>query len=113
MSSKVFLILLMFMATILLISSEVAPDDAYQNFDKTDGKRSANGVDESKYWRGGYGDYGGWRGGGWRGGYGGGRGGYGGWRGGYGGGRGGYGGWGGGFGPNEHNEAGIDASPHN
>lgn len=37
MSSKVLLVLLMFLATILLISSEVAPDDAYQNFDKTDG----------------------------------------------------------------------------
>ena len=55
--------------------------------------------------------------GGGRGGYGGGRGGYGGGRGGYGGGRGGYGGGRGGgrggYGPNEHNEAGVDANPHN
>ncbi|KAL2347836.1 hypothetical protein Fmac_001836 [Flemingia macrophylla] len=85
MGSKVLLVLLMFMATILLISSEAAPNE-YGNFDKKDGKHGAKGIDESKWGYGGWGNpwYGGgwggpWRGGGywggpWRGG------GYGGWR---------------------------------
>ncbi|TKY69185.1 glycine-rich RNA-binding, abscisic acid-inducible protein [Spatholobus suberectus] len=69
MGSKVLLVLVVFMATILLISAEVAPNE-YENFDKKDGKPGANGVDESKwgYWGGPW--YGGW-GGPWRGGWGG------------------------------------------
>ncbi|KAK6120942.1 hypothetical protein DH2020_045311 [Rehmannia glutinosa] len=106
MGSKVIVFLVLFLATVLLISSQAAariwlrllkPSTAAIN--------SANEVDQygGGYGGGGRGGYGGGRGGygggyggGGRGGYGGGRGGYGGGRGGYGGGRGGYGGGGGG-----------------
>ncbi|KEH40714.1 hypothetical protein MTR_1g033700 [Medicago truncatula] len=95
----------MLLASILLIS-------AAEKSDKKDGKE--NGIDESKYgYYGGWGYGGPWRGGWgyggpWRGGYG-----WGGpWRGGWGGGYGGWrGGWGGGW-PKEHNDAHIDAEPH-
>ncbi|XP_020239826.1 major prion protein [Cajanus cajan] len=116
MGSKVLLVLVMFMATILLISSEVAPNE-HESFDKKDGKHVPNGVDESKWGYGGWGNpwYGGWGnpwyGGGWGGPWRGG--GWGGpWRGGGWGGpwRRGYGGW---RAPNEHVEVGIDANPRN
>ncbi|KAK6120940.1 hypothetical protein DH2020_045319 [Rehmannia glutinosa] len=74
------------LATVLLISSQVAARDLAETSDTLD---TSNEVDQ--YYGGGRGGYGG----GGRGGYGGGgRGGYGGGRGGYGGGRGGYGGGG-------------------
>ncbi|XP_027362715.1 nucleolar protein 3-like [Abrus precatorius] len=122
MGSKGLLVLVMFTATILLISSEVAPNDFEENFDTKDVKHAANGVEESKFW--GYGGYGGpWYGGyggPWYGGYGGPwYGGYGGWHGGYGGWHGGYGGWRGGrrYGgwrsPHGHVENSIDANPRN
>ncbi|KAK7308602.1 hypothetical protein VNO77_42221 [Canavalia gladiata] len=117
MGSKVLLILVMFMATILLISSEVAPKDLDEKFDTKDGKHAANGVEDSKYWGyyggwpwygGNYGGnygygpwYGGW--GGWPGGWGGSRG----WGGGWGGRRGWGGGWGGRRGRHDY----VDAEP--
>ncbi|KAK6120938.1 hypothetical protein DH2020_045317 [Rehmannia glutinosa] len=79
MGSKVIVFLVLFLATVLLISSQAAARDLAETSETVD---SSNEVDQ----------YGGGYGGGGRGGYGGGRGGYGGGRGGYGGGRGGYGG---------------------
>ncbi|KAG4908849.1 hypothetical protein JHK87_054965 [Glycine soja] len=94
MGSKVLLVVVMFMAAILLISAEVAPNE-YENFNKKDGKHAPNGLYDSKWGYGGWGGpwYGGWGGpyygGGWGGPYyGGGWGGP--WRGG---GGGGWGGW--------------------
>ncbi|KAK6143431.1 hypothetical protein DH2020_023779 [Rehmannia glutinosa] len=90
MGSKVIVFLVLFLATVLLISSQAAARDLAETSETVDSLKiwllvainSANEVDQ----------YGGGYGGGGRGGYGGGRGGYGGGRGGYGGGRGGYGG---------------------
>ncbi|KAJ4713618.1 Glycine-rich protein [Melia azedarach] len=91
MGSKVFLVLGLLMAIVLLISSEVAARDlAETSTDLNQNAEEANGFDDAK--DGGYGGYPGGRGG--YGGYpGGGRGGYGGYPGG---GRGGYGGYPGG-----------------
>nr|CEG62450.1 Glycine rich protein [Cucumis sativus] len=94
MSSKAFVFLGLFLAFVLLLSSEVAARDLAETSSKTDNEATVetNGVEDAKYGRGGY-DRG--YGGGHDRGYGGGRGGYGrghyGGRGGYGGGRGGYG----------------------
>ncbi|XP_061354286.1 glycine-rich protein-like [Gastrolobium bilobum] len=70
MASKALLVLVIFLASALLISSKVAPKDLNEKFDKNNDDLDVNGIDESKYYRsGGYG-------GSWRGGYGGGYGGY-------------------------------------
>ncbi|KAK7273949.1 hypothetical protein RIF29_15017 [Crotalaria pallida] len=116
MGSKTMLVLFVFLATIFLISANVAPKQDDEKFDQNDGDVATNGVDESKYV-----DFGGPYGHG---------GGYGPWRGGcrygccdrWGYGRGGgYGGpWrGGGYCgrccryPGEHLDIGVDATPHN
>ncbi|KAL9162243.1 hypothetical protein ABFS82_07G077100 [Erythranthe guttata] len=96
----VFLVL--FLAMVLFISSEVAARDLAETSTTVDTSEKTNGaaVNDAKYggnYGGGYPGGGGNYGGGYPGGggnYGGGRGGYGGGRGGYGGGRGGYGGGG-------------------
>ncbi|KAI3470074.1 hypothetical protein Pfo_026737 [Paulownia fortunei] len=88
MGSKVIVFLGLFLAMVLLISSEVAARELAETSNAVDTSIEAeetNGaVNDAKYPGGGY--SGGYPGGG-RGGYGGGRGGYGGGRGGYGGGR--------------------------
>ncbi|CAL0308399.1 unnamed protein product [Lupinus luteus] len=66
MGSKALLVVVMFLATILLISAEVASKENDQKFDKKDGNHTSKGVEESKYPDFGSGPYGGRYGGGFR-----------------------------------------------
>ncbi|KAG4906249.1 hypothetical protein AAZX31_20G010700 [Glycine max] len=53
MGSKALLVLVMLLASVLLLSAEVASKDVDKKLDKNDGNHDTKGVDEMKY-------YGGW-----------------------------------------------------
>ncbi|TKY69187.1 Glycine rich protein [Spatholobus suberectus] len=52
MGSKALLVLVMLLASVLLLSAEVASNDVDEKFDKNDGNLDKNGVDDMKYYGG-------------------------------------------------------------